>query len=101
MSKHIRPVEIINSKFVGKCYHFNCPNCDGGIYVMEHEIACKIFRHGVYSQDFGQCKSGHPINPHETKEVIDKLVDEKLIRGCGKPIKMSDDYKQVSTCDYI
>jgi hypothetical protein len=96
--EHTRQVNIIESKFVGKCYSFHCPHCDGMIYVMAHEVACRIFRHGVYSQG---PNSGEPINPHESKINIDKLVDEGKIRGCGKPIQMTEDYKQVKTCDYI
>ncbi len=93
-----REVKVIESKFVGKCYQFSCPHCDGEILVQWQDVNCKIFRHGVYSQ---KDKEGLPINPHETKENIEKLVDEKAIWGCGKPISMTKDNKEVFACNYI
>jgi hypothetical protein len=74
-----------------------CPHCELNILVMENEIACAIFRHGVYKQNFTQ------INPHERKEICEKLVNENLIHGCGKPFKLvkeNDQYK-AEICDYI
>ena len=95
--KHSRSVTTIDSKYIGKCYNFSCPHCDGEILVQWHEVNCKYFRHGVYSQG---PQMGDPINPHETKENIEKLHDAKMIWGCGKPISMTADNKQVFTCDY-
>ncbi len=95
---HRREVKAIESKYMGRCYQFSCPHCDGEILVQWHDVNCKVFRHGVYSQEG---KKGDPINPHETKENIEKLIDEKAIWGCGKPISMTKDHKQVYACDYI
>lgn len=77
---------------------FNCPNCDGTVFVAEGEENCHIFRHGVYKKG---PLLGLPINPHETKENIEKLVDSDLIYGCGKPIMMTEDKMQVKTCNFI
>jgi hypothetical protein len=62
-----------------------CPHCELNILVMENEIACAIFRHGTYKQNFNQ------INPHEKKEICEKLVEEDLIHGCGKPFRLIKD----------
>lgn len=96
MSKqHERDVHTLECKSM---YMFNCPNCDGTIIVQINEVNCLIFRHGVYSQGH---KIGQPINPHETKENIDKMVDEKLIDGCGKPIQMNQNHTKVYSCSYV
>lgn len=74
-----------------------CPHCKNDILIMENEINCAIFRHGVYKKTFRQ------INPHENKETCDKLFAEDLIHGCGKPFKLikeNDEYK-AEICDYI
>lgn len=97
-NKHTRPVNTIDSKYIGKCYEFNCPHCDGGILVQWQDINCKIFRHAVYSHG---AQKGNPINPHETQSNIEKLIDQNEIYGCGKPITMSGDCKQVHACDYV
>lgn len=79
-------------------YTFNCPHCDRVIQVLENEIACCIFRCGVYSNNFEQ------INPHTDKKECDRLVSEDLIFGCGKPFKFFitlEEGKYVDKCDYI
>lgn len=72
-----------------------CPHCNAMIEVLQ--INCGIFRHGVYKS------SNRQINPHETKEVCDKLFVNELIYGCGKPFRLlmeNNEYSTV-TCDYI
>lgn len=74
-----------------------CPQCHNNVLIMENEINCAIFRHGIYKNNFKQ------INPHEKKEACDRLVEEGSIHGCGKPFKLikeENEYKAV-ICDYI
>jgi len=64
---------------------------------MENEINCAIFRHGAYIKNLKQ------INPHACKKECDRLVEENLIHGCGKPfrlVKEGNEYKAI-VCDYI
>ncbi len=75
----------------------SCPHCDKNILIMENEINCAIFRHGSYKKNLQQ------MNPHEKKEECDRLAQENLIYGCGKPfrlIKEENIYKAI-ICDYI
>lgn len=74
-----------------------CPHCELDILIMENEINCSIFRHGVYKKNFKQ------MNPHEKKEECERLAKENLIHGCGKPFKISKDIKEYKAviCDYI
>lgn len=76
---------------------FKCPHCSNIIIVNEGDINCGIFRHAVYKNNM------NPINPHETKEMCDKLVLENLVFGCAKPfriIKENNAY-QIEVCEYI
>ena len=83
---------------------FECPNCDGMVEVNLNDINCSIFRHGYYF-----VKNGKenillaPVNPHETKSICDKLIEENKIYGCGKPFQIvkNDNTYYVKTCDYI
>ena len=70
---------------------FICPHCKG--YFIVEKINCGIFRHGISKT------SGHQMNPHTPKEDCDRMVNEELIWGCGKPFKW--DGKQFIICDYI
>ncbi len=75
----------------------SCPHCQQQILIMKNEINCAIFRHGILKSNQQQ------INPHETKLECDRLFNEKLIYGCGKPFKLlliENEYKPV-ICDYI
>lgn len=84
-------------------YFFLCPHCDGGIIVLNNEVACKIFRHAVIKPSCFD--STFPksclVNPHESKDNIDKLISTGAIYGCGRPIRMTNDFKSVEICDYI
>ncbi len=74
-----------------------CPHCQNNILIMKNEINCAIFRHGSYKKNLKQ------MNPHEKKEECDRLAQENLIYGCGKPfrlIKEENIYKAI-VCDYI
>jgi hypothetical protein len=74
-----------------------CPHCTGSVLIMSNEINCAIFRHGVYKKNYKQ------INPHEKKEICDKLLKEDLIFGCGKPFRLEKTDKSYCACicDYI
>tara|TARA_E500000178_G_C16338479_1_gene452208 strand:+ start:126 stop:377 length:252 start_codon:yes stop_codon:yes gene_type:complete len=75
----------------------SCPHCKDYIYINLKELNCHIFRHGVYKNNNKQ------IDPHLNKNECDRLFNEKLIYGCGKPfqlIKENNEYKTI-ICDYI
>lgn len=81
---------------------FYCPHCDGTIVVDQNDVNCGIFRHGHYNgNDRNGLKKWQPLQPHETESNIIYLCDNDLINGCGKPIMLSSDKKQVFTCKYI
>lgn len=77
------------------CYYFHCPykDCNMLIEVKKDMINCKIFRHGIYKNNFNM------MNPHEKKEECIRLKENNLIFGCGKPFKF--DGEKVEICDYI
>ena len=60
-----------------------CPHCNIYIQVKHEHINCKIFRCGIYKNNFSQ------INPHMKKELCEKLIKNNLIYGCGKPFKLT------------
>jgi len=74
-----------------------CPHCSENILI--YQLNCCIFRHGVYKETEKQ------IDPHLSKEECNKLFEEKLIYGCGKPFKIikSDESGEyfAEICDYI
>lgn len=74
-----------------------CPHCKEYISILKKQFNCKIFRHGIYKKNYKQ------IDPHLKKEECDRLFNEKLIYGCGKPFKLSvnDNNYKVEVCDYI
>jgi len=73
-----------------------CPHCD--YFILIEKLNCCIFRHGVF------IKTNKQINSHESKELCDSYVNNKLIYGCGKPYRIikneKDEYIAV-ICDYI
>lgn len=56
----------------------NCPNCASEILIEEKDIKCGIFIHAVMK------KSGKQINPHSSQTLLNKLIKNKSIYGCGK-----------------
>ena len=74
-------------------YIFNCPHCDMTIEVEESQLNCKIFRCGIYKNNYTQ------IPQHSTKIECDILYNTGKIYGCGKPFIY--DGKNVKICDYI
>lgn len=79
----------------------NCPHCNGVFIVLENQLNCKIFRHGIFKDN------GIQIDPHLKKNECDKLHNNNLIWGCGKPFKVIDCKKnditiyETEICDYI
>ena len=74
-------------------YHFACPHCKMIIIVREKEVNCKIFRCGIFKGN------GIQIPPHLPKNICDKLKENDLIYGCGKPFMFKGTYVEI--CDYI
>lgn len=75
-----------------------CPHCSSKILIFNNEIACAIFRHGVYKSN------GQQMNPHAPKEQCESEFNNGLIFGCGKPFRVSlkSENKLVAEeCDYI
>ena len=76
-------------------FEVKCPHCEE--YIIIEQINCAIFRHGIYKTNFIQ------INPHLPKNECDKLINNNLIYGCGKPfrIEKNNDVWVAICCDYI
>ena len=88
--------EIINKYIMD--LELNCPHCDLKFLININEINCGILRHGAYIYNL------EPINPHLPKDQCDKLVTDKLIIGCGKPIQIIFNNNGVVIaikCDYV
>jgi len=60
----------------------SCPHCQHSVQLFQRDFKCKIYRHGVYKDTYQQ------IPPHLHKEECDRLVQENLIYGCGKPFQL-------------
>jgi len=78
-------------------YVFICPHCNEEIIVLKKELNCKIFRHAVFKSNY------EPIHPHASKQECQRLIDNHLIYGCGKPFQVVlKDHQLVAVeCDYI
>ena len=85
-----RKVELIDDY-----YYFNCPYCLMVIQVEKDQLNCKIFRCGIMKDTFTQ------IYQHTTKFECDRLAENGLIYGCGKPFKFIFDNMTVEECNYI
>jgi len=75
--------------------YVSCPHCGGPCEIIE--VACGIFRHGVFKNTMIH------IPPHSPKEVCEALVQQGQIYGCGKPFRLelrNAEYIAVE-CDYI
>lgn len=55
-----------------------CPHCYSEILIEEKNINCRIFVHGVMK------KTGKQVNPHSSQTLLNKLIKNKFIYGCGK-----------------
>ena len=67
------------------------PYCKDWIII--EQLNCCIFRHGVFKSNLTQ------INPHLSKLECNKLKEQDLIFGCGKPFKIINNI--AIECDYI
>jgi hypothetical protein len=65
-----------------------CPYCEGGIIITS--VNCGIFRHAQYI-------SGAEVNPHASKEELEKI--KKEIHGCGGAFKFNGE--KVEKSDYL
>ena len=76
-------------------FEVKCPQC--GEYVIIEQVNCAIFRHGVLKSNLSQ------INPHLSKLDCEKLIEQNLIYGCGKPFKIikENEIWIAIECDYI
>lgn len=61
---------------------FLCPHCWQPVYVTPEDVNCRIFRHGFYKHN------GQQLPPHLHKQECDRLAQEGLIEGCGKPFEL-------------
>jgi hypothetical protein len=55
-----------------------CPRCSCEILIEEKYINCGIFVHAVMK------KTGKQVNPHSSQTLLNKLIKNKSIHGCGK-----------------
>lgn len=79
-------------------YYIECPNCNDLVEINSEEFNCKIYRHGIYKENFKQ------IDPHLPKDICDELFNKNMIYGCGKPFKVivDDEYNVfIEKCGYI
>lgn len=86
----------INTNELTKDIVVSCPHCQ--IPILIEQLNCKIFRHGIF------ITNGQQMNPHETKEVCEYFVANKMIYGCGKPFRIisTEDGSLVAiVCGYI
>jgi len=76
---------------------FTCIHCNNSIIINESDINCGIFRHAIMKNTYEQ------INPHASLELCNKLIENELIIGCGKPFRIikKDSYYKIEICDYI
>ena len=72
----------------------SCPHCSQLIEIVE--LNCCIFRCGMYQEN------GEQLPPHLPKIECDRLAENGLIYGCGKPflVKLEEEYVAI-VCDYI
>ncbi len=75
-------------------FYILCPTCGGSIEI--ESINCGIFRHAVYKTN------GNQVDPHSSQLILDILLQNDQIWGCGKPFKVKeiDGKINVEICDY-
>jgi len=74
----------------------SCPACSCDMLILEEEINCGIFRHAMF-------KDGNFINPHLPKDMMEELITEDKIWGCGGPFMLvsKDNTYEAIKCDWI
>jgi hypothetical protein len=76
-------------------YVFDCPHCGMVVQVPRDGLNCQIFRLGVFRSN-----PDEQIPPHASRAECERLLQEGLIYGCGRPFI----YRGGATaqiCDYI
>ncbi len=76
-------------------FRLKCPHCNIDIEVLKKQTNCRIFRCGIYK------RTGQQIPPHTKKTECDRLFNNNLIYGCGKPFRLTPDCNYVELCGYI
>lgn len=79
---------------------FACLHCCGKFVIREDEFNCRILRHAVYKNTLNH------INPHSSKEECERLVNEDLVYGCAKPLRIKEERNyngnyEIEICDYL
>ena len=76
---------------------FVCLHCGEPFVIARKDFNCKILRHGVLKA------TGQPMDPHAPETECTRLVQDELINGCGKPlrIKETENGYVVEICDYV
>ena len=76
---------------------FQCVHCKDYFVIAKKDFNCKILRHGVMKD------TGKPMDPHAKQEECERLVQEGLIYGCGKPMRIihQGDAFHVEICEYL
>lgn len=69
-----------------------CPHCK--ITILVEALNCRIFRCGILKTN------GTQIGPHLNKTECDRLYNDGLIHGCGKPFYVETDGTPI-VCGYI
>ncbi len=76
---------------------FQCVHCQEFFVLAKKDFNCKILRHGVMKA------TGQPMDPHAPETECKRLVQEGLIYGCGKPMRVivNGETITVEACDYL
>ena len=74
-------------------FYVTCPHCALYCQIPSAEINCKIFRHAVMKSTMAF------VDPHASKEVCDKWVEDGVVWGCGRPFWF--DGVTIEACGYI
>ena len=83
-------------KVIDDTLFFECPHCSKEILVFLKDLNCRIFRCGIYKDNYKQ------IDPHLSFENCQKLINENKAYGCVKPFEIivKDNKYFVDKCDY-
>ena len=72
-----------------------CPHCLDAVLIAQ--LACGIFRHGVY------IATDQQIDPHTPEPECTRLANANAIYGCGRPFRVVADGSAHTAviCDYL
>ena len=79
---------------ISSVIYLPCPHCEIFVEIDVQEINCGIYRHAFY-------KSGQEVDPHETKETLERLIQQDLVYGCGKPFQFDVQTQKLISCEYF